>query len=226
MKRFFDILLSFIALLFLMPLLLFVMFILRFTGEGEVFFCQERVGRFGRKFKLYKFATMQKNSPAIESGTITVKDDPRVLPVGRLLRKTKINELPQLLNILCGDMSLIGPRPLTDQAFRLYPKEVQEIIKNIVPGLSGIGSIVFRKEEEILCNSGKPLIFYDEFIAPYKGSLEIWYSQNNSFATYIKLIYITLVVVVFPNSNLVWSIFDNLPKPPEILRDSLNFSRL
>ena len=88
-----------------------VAIVLRLTGEGEVFFLQERVGKDGKPFKLYKFATMLKNSPNMGTGTVTLKHDPRVLPVGRFLRKTKINELPQLLNILIGDMSVVGPRP-------------------------------------------------------------------------------------------------------------------
>ena len=107
MIRFFDILFSGIALLILSPLLVPVSIILRLTGEGEVFFLQERIGKGGKKFKLFKFATMLKNSPNIGTGTVTMRNDPRVLPVGKLLRKTKINELPQLLNIFIGDMSVI-----------------------------------------------------------------------------------------------------------------------
>ena len=107
MLRFFDILLSSIAFIVLVPILLPVCLLLRFTGEGEIFYAQPRVGLNGRGFKLLKFATMLKNSPQIGAGAITVTNDPRVLPVGRFLRKTKINELPQILNILRGDMSLV-----------------------------------------------------------------------------------------------------------------------
>ena len=99
MERFFDIILSGLALLVLSPIFIIVIFILKLTGEGEIFFLQERIGKDGKLFKLYKFATMLKDSPNIGTGTITTKDDPRVLPVGKFLRKTKINELPQLLNI-------------------------------------------------------------------------------------------------------------------------------
>jgi len=108
MDRFFDVLLSGIALMFLSPLLVPIVIILMLTGEGEVLFLQERIGKGGKKIKLFKFATMLKNSQNIGTGTVTMKDDPRVLPVGRFLRKTKINELPQLLNIFFGDMSVIG----------------------------------------------------------------------------------------------------------------------
>ena len=113
MERFFDILFSGIAILILSPLFIVVILILRFTGEGEIFFLQDRIGKGGNKFKLFKFVTMIKNSPDMGTGTITIKNDPRILPFGKFLRKTKINELPQLLNIFFGDMCIIGPRPLT-----------------------------------------------------------------------------------------------------------------
>ena len=147
MQRLLDVLLSGLALLVLSPLLVPVAIALRMTGEGEVFFIQQRVGRGGRPFGLYKFATMLKDSPNIGTGTVTVKGDPRVLPLGRLLRKTKINELPQLLNILKGDMSIIGPRPQTRRCFDAFPVRSQAAIVKVRPGLSGIGSIVFRDEE-------------------------------------------------------------------------------
>jgi lipopolysaccharide/colanic/teichoic acid biosynthesis glycosyltransferase len=117
MLRVLDFGFSAIALLVLMPLLLPVCILLRFTGEGEVFYAQTRIGLNGKTFKLLKFATMLKNSPQIGAGAITVTNDPRVLPIGRFLRKTKINELPQILNILLGDMSIVGPRPLMPQQF-------------------------------------------------------------------------------------------------------------
>ena len=120
MERFFDIIFSGFLLLILLPLFLVVIIILRFTGEKEIFFLQERVGMNRKIFNLYKFATMLKNSPNIGTGTLTIKDDARVLPVGVFLRKSKINELPQLLNIFFGDMSFIGPRPLTQQTFNQY----------------------------------------------------------------------------------------------------------
>ena len=109
MERFFDILFSALALLVLSPLLLPIVLILKLSGEGEIFFLQERIGKGGQVFKLFKFATMLKDSPNIGTGTVTMKGDPRVLPVGKFLRKTKINELPQLLNIFFGDTSVIGP---------------------------------------------------------------------------------------------------------------------
>ena len=128
MDRFFDILFSSIALLLLSPLLVPIVITLKLTGEGEVFFLQERIGKGGDKFKLFKFATMLKNSPNIGTGTVTMRGDPRVLPVGTFLRKTKINELPQLLNIFFGDMSVIGPRPQTQRCFDAFPTQSQKEI--------------------------------------------------------------------------------------------------
>ena len=174
MERFFDILFSGAALLTLSPILIPILIILKLTGEGEIFFLQERVGIRGRKFKLFKFATMLKNSPNIGTGTVTLKGDPRVLPVGRFLRKTKINELPQLLNIFLGDMSVIGPRPLTVETFEAYSNNTQNLIKQVRPGLSGIGSIIFRNEEEIMHGANASIDFYTNVIAPYKGELEEW----------------------------------------------------
>ena len=220
--RFFDILFSGIALIVLSPLLIPVMIILKFTGEGEVFYLQERIGKDGKPFKLIKFATMLKDSPNMGTGTVTVKDDPRVLPFGRILRKTKINELPQLINILKGDMSIIGPRPQTPRCFLAFPKKSQEAIKQVKPGLSGIGSVVFRNEEEILDDPTiDRLKFYDEVIAPYKGELEEWFIKNRNLYTYFMLIFLTAWAVINPKTKLHFKIFKDLPKPPKELEEKL-----
>ena len=220
--RFFDIFFSGIALLILFPLLAPIVLILKFSGEGEIFFLQERVGKGGELFKLLKFATMLKDSPNIGTGTLTIKEDPRVLPVGKFLRKTKINELPQLINILLGDMSVIGPRPLTIQTFESYSDEIQEIIKKVRPGLSGIGSIIFRDEEEIMYGSSASIDFYSNIIAPYKGSLEEWFVSNKGIYIYFLAIFITIWAVIFPSTKVVWKVFKNLPEPPEELKKVLN----
>ena len=219
MQRLLDVLLSGLALLVLSPLLVPVAIALRMTGEGEVFFIQQRVGRGGQPFGLYKFATMLKDSPNIGTGTVTVKGDPRVLPLGRLLRKTKINELPQLLNILKGDMSIVGPRPQTQRCFDAFPKASQIEIMKVRPGLSGIGSIFFRDEEDLMHAARDPNRFYDEVIMPYKGALEEWYVRNASLATYLLVICVTAWVVIFPKSRIAWSAFPGLPKPPRELKE-------
>lgn len=221
MRRLLDILLSASALLILSPLLVPIAIALRFSGEGEVFFIQPRVGKGGRTFGLYKFATMLKNSPNIGTGTITVRNDPRILPMGRFLRKTKINELPQLLNILKGDMSIVGPRPQTQRCFDAFPPRAQAAIMKVRPGLSGIGSIVFRDEEELMHGRSDPTRFYDEVIAPYKGALEEWYVANEGLRTYVLSILVTAWVVLAPNSKVVWRAFRNLPRPPAELTQAL-----
>ena len=221
MQRSLDILLSGLALLVLSPLLVPVAIALRLTGEGEVFFIQQRVGRGGQPFGLYKFATMLKDSPNIGTGTVTVKGDPRVLPLGRLLRKTKINELPQLLNILKGDMSIIGPRPQTRRCFDAFPARSQAEIIKVRPGLSGIGSIVFRDEEELMHASAEPERFYDEVIMPYQGALEEWYVAHRGLWTSLAAIFATAWVVLFPKSDIVWKLFPGLPSPPRTFEELL-----
>ena len=214
MQRLFDIVLSGLALIVLSPLLLPLALALRLSGEGDVFYVQQRVGVGGRPFGLYKFATMLRNSPNIGTGTVTLKDDPRVLPLGRILRKTKINELPQLLNILLGDMSIVGPRPQTQRCFEAFPAESQRVIATVRPGLTGIGSIVFRDEEELMSASYNAERFYDDVIMPYKGRLEEWYVAHRSIGTYLKSIFVTAWVVVVPSSRIVWTLFESLPAPP------------
>ncbi len=212
LQRFFDILFSTIAIILLSPLLIIVMIILKFTGEGEIFYVQPRVGYDGKIFNLLKFATMLKDSPNMGTQTVTVKDDPRVLPFGKFLRKTKINELPQLFNILMGDMSIIGPRPQAKRCFLAFDKSTQNTITKVKPGLSGIGSIVFRDEESMLDNhKSDRLDFYDKIIAPYKGELEAWYIKHKDIYTYFSLIFMTIWVVLKPDSK-IYHRFKDLPK--------------
>ena len=217
MQRFFDIFFSGLALIVLSPLLVPIAIFLRFSGEGEVFFAQQRVGLNGKKFNLLKFATMLKDSPNIGTGTVTVKNDPRILPLGRLLRKSKINELPQLLNILIGDMSVVGPRPQAPRCFEAFTADVQSQIVKVRPGLSGIGSIIFRDEESLLHGANDPVIFYDTVIAPYKGELEKWYIDNQSLTNYFLIIFVTVWAVLSPGSRIIWRVFPSLPHPPKEL---------
>ena len=223
MERFFDILFSGLALLVLCPFLVPIVIILKFSGEGEVFFLQERIGKNGALFKLFKFATMLKDSPNLGTGTVTMRGDPRVLPVGKFLRKTKINELPQLLNIFFGDMSIIGPRPLTAQTFGSYSDTTQAVIKQVRPGLSGVGSIIFRGEEDIMHGATASVDFYDSIIAPYKGALEEWFVSNKGLYIYFMVIFTTVWAVLFPKTKVAWTVFKGLPEPPEELKLALNY---
>ena len=146
-------------------------------------------------------------------GSITLKDDPRVTKIGSFLRKTKINELPQIINVLKGDISLVGPRPLVAKTFSAYNEEVQSKIYNVKPGLTGIGSIIFRDEESIISavKDEDPHKFYKRVIAPYKGELEMWYQKHNSFILDLQLIFMTAWVIIFPKSRLYEKCFKNLP---------------
>ncbi len=223
MDRFFDILFSGLALILFTPLFVIIVVTLKLSGEGEVLFLQERVGKGGKKFKLFKFVTMQKNSPNIGTGTVTIKNDPRVLPVGKFLRKTKMNELPQLLNVLFGDMSIVGPRPLTTQTFEAYLESTQYLIVQVRPGLSGLGSIIFRNEDELMYEATASIDYYINTIAPFKGALEEWYVLNKSLYIYFLVIIVTVWVIIIPNTKLVWKIFKALPKPPAGLEKALKF---
>ncbi len=203
MKRCFDILSSLLAVILFLPIGIPIAVILKFTGEGYVFYRQQRVGKNGVMFDLLKFATMLKDSPNMVGAYITTKNDPRVLPVGRFLRKTKLNEVPQLLNILFGDMSVVGPRPQVQKHFDMYPKDIKEQLLNIKPGLTGIGSIIFRDEESLMEQSKMSKEdFYRQHIAPRKAELELWYVKNQSFILDMKLILLTAWVVLFPLSTL------------------------
>ena len=215
-KRFCDILLSSILLIILSPLLIPIIIGLKLTGEGYIFYKQERIGYQNKKFNILKFATMLKDSPNMAGGVITTKKDPRITPMGGFLRKSKINELPQLFNIFLGDMSFVGPRPVMAISFNAYPSEVQSVIYKIKPGLTGIGSIIFRDEEELITsikNKGEDTWgFYTNKIYPFKGEVEQWYQANFSFIVDFKIIFITAFVIVFPTSNIVYESFKTLPK--------------
>lgn len=211
--RLIDIFLSLFALLIFLPVLLACILILRCTGEGEIFYTQIRIGKNNLPFKLYKFATMLKNSPNIGTGTITIENDPRVLPFGHFLRKSKINELPQLINIVLGDMSIIGPRPLTPENYNMYSEHVKDKLAKVRPGLSGVGSIVFRDEEKFLTTQVNASEIYRDIITPFKGELEIWFVTNKSLKLYFLLIFLTILVVFFPGQFNLWKIFPSLPKP-------------
>jgi len=217
-KRAVDVITALLALVVLSPLLMPVIILLKLTGEHEVFYLQDRVGYKNKEFRIWKFATMLKISPSIGTGSLTIRNDPRVLPVGKYLRATKINELPQIINVLIGDMSIVGPRPQMEVDFAVYPEHVKEVICSVKPGITGIGSVVFRDEQEIISNASlPPHEYYDKYIAPYKGELEVWYLRNQSLWTDSLLVFLTAWVLVFPRSKLPYSVFRSLPRRPKNL---------
>ncbi len=202
-KRALDLVLSGLGLLILAPISWPIIVLLRFTGEGKIFYLQERMGKEMRPFHLIKFVTMRNDSP--DYSDVTIQDDPRVLPLGRYLRALKINELPQIVNILKGDMSFVGPRPLTPKTFALYRPDMQAIIAQMRPGLTGLGSLVFRNEEAVLASLGAAgrdrITCYEQNILPLKGSLEEWYFANADFWLDQTIIFCTAIAVVFRKSK-------------------------
>ena len=212
-KRFFDIIISFTVIILLLPVFIPVIIILLLTGENQVIYLQKRVGKNNDEFAIFKFVTMIKNSPNLGSGIYTAKNDSRILPFGKFLRKTKINELPQILNILIGDMSFVGPRPLIKETFLFYKPNDQKIITSVKPGLTGIGSVVFRDEGTLLSKSSVGLeLFYKKNIAPNKAALEKWYTRNIGFSTDFFIIVSTAWVILFPNSKIINILFKDLPE--------------
>jgi lipopolysaccharide/colanic/teichoic acid biosynthesis glycosyltransferase len=219
MQRLFDLVISGSSILVLSPLLLPIILLLRITGEGEVFFSQDRMGKGGSLFSLHKFATMLKDSPNIGSGTLTVQNDPRILPLGNFLRKTKINELPQLFNVFKGDMSIVGPRPQSSRNFSAFSEDVQKNIMLVSPGLTGLGSIFFSDEEAMLTSAVNHDEFYDLVIMPYKGQLETWYVNHASILVDLKVVYVTALKIIFPKCKLNLSnFFGGMPNPPKELQ--------
>jgi len=211
-KRLFGILLALIALIVLSPLFIPVCIGLLLTGEHYIFYFQKRIGYKNKYFNIWKFATMLKASPTLGTGLYTTKNDPRILPMGNFLRHSKINELPQLINVLIGDMCIVGPRPLVDKTFAPYPEHVKSVIYNVKPGLTGIGSIIFRNEAQLLSDTKMPLEeYYKKNIAPYKGELELWYQKNLSMKTDLILIFLTAYALISPKNNLVYAVFKDLP---------------
>jgi lipopolysaccharide/colanic/teichoic acid biosynthesis glycosyltransferase len=222
MIRLFDILISSLALILLSPLLIIISFILSMTGEREVIYLQKRIGKDYRYFLIIKFATMKKNSPLIGSKTITLENDSRILPLGDFLRKTKINELLQFLNVLKGDMSLIGPRPLTQEIFNIYPKNISKIISTVKPGISGLGSLIFKNEYLLLKKNKNIKQIYTEEISKYKGLVEKYYVQNFTPFSYFKILILTIIILLTNKSKLVYKFFPGLPRPTLKIKKQLN----
>ncbi len=209
-KRAIDLTFAVTFLAISMPIFLIVMLLLKITGDKEIFYFQERIGYKNKKFYIWKFATMLRDGDYDGIGQFTISNDPRITTVGKFLRKTKLNELPQLINILRGDMSLVGPRPLTLDGFNRYSKEVQRTIYNVRPGLTGAGSIIFRDEVKLLDNCSDYESLYRKINA-HKGKLEIWYQQNRGIRVDFAILCLTGFSIFFPNQTMIYKVFKNLP---------------
>lgn len=226
LKRIFDILVSASVLLILAIPLSIVIVILKLTGEKEAFYFQDRVGFLGKIIQVTKFVTMVKDAPNIGTQDITLRNDPRVLPVGKVLRKTKLNEVPQFWDVLVGKLSLVGWRPLMPKGFADYPPAVQQEIVKVKPGLTGMGSLVFRDEESIIALAeaeGRDLrACYRQDIMPYKGALEVWYVAHRSLWTDLKIMVGTAIAVLRPGWTGYKQWFPDLPEPESpIIRQHL-----
>lgn len=218
MIRFFDIFFSAVAIIVLLPFMIPIMIALKLTGEHDIFYAQKRVGKGEKEFALLKFATMLRDSPNLPGGLFTQENDPRLLPMGKFLRKTKINELPQLINIFKGDMSVIGYRPQVKKQYMYFPEKDRAVMKTDKPGLSGMGAIVFRSEEDLLLRVPDKEQFYEDVVSPYKSALECWYIRHKSLGLYFRLIWLTVEAVLKPSSNGWQKLKDLPPMPTELER--------
>ncbi len=194
MKRLFDLFFSFTSLLLLSLPFFFIALLIKVLMPGPVFFIQQRMGKQGRPFRLIKFRTM-KVASGKSSGSFDAGDNSRITPLGRFLRKTKLDEIPQLINVLKGEMSIVGPRPEVKQWTEVYP-EKWKIVHSVKPGITDNASIEFRNEEEILAKSDDPIKTYKEVILPKKLDLYIDYVNNHSFTGDLKIIFKTIKAVL------------------------------
>ena len=194
MKRLFDILVSGLGLILLSPLLLVVAVLVRATSAGPVFFLQTRVGRDFQPFQIFKFRTMVADAPK-RGGQLTAGADPRITEIGRVLRKTKIDELPQLWNVLVGDMSLVGPRPEVPKYVEMFRDDYRTIL-SVRPGITDPASLKFRDEAAVLAQASDPEAAYIEQILPEKIALAKTYIERSSLFYDLSLILQTLLRIV------------------------------
>lgn len=193
-KRFFDIITSFFVLLLLLPLFILITFFVKLDNPGPVFFIQQRIGRNFRSFRLYKFRSMVVD--ASKKGlAITTGGDLRITKIGKLLRKTKMDELPQLWNVLKGDMSIVGPRPEVKKYVEMFKDDYKEVLK-VKPGIADYATIEFRDEESVLKKFQNPEDGYIKEVLPVKIKLYNRYLKNRGFFTDLKLIFLTLWKIV------------------------------
>jgi len=212
-----DLFLALILLIFLSPIFVVVIILLKFSGEGEIFFFQKRIGYKMKNIKIFKFATMLKNSPEIGDKLYTAENDKRILKIGKFLRQTKLNELPQIINILVGNMSIVGPRPLVEETFNFYSETGKQKITYVKPGITGLSSIFFSKEDKLLKNVLDKKDFYKKEIAPIKEKLEIFYVDNISLFLDIKIIVCTFLKLIGFSNFILIKFF---PRVETIIRDA------
>jgi len=194
MTRLLDIFFSSIGLIILGPVFLFVSLLVYFSSPGSVFYIQERIGRHGIPFRLYKFRSMRTGSDI--KGLLTVGGrDPRITTFGYFLRKYKLDELPQLWNVLKGDMSLVGPRPEVEKYTRLYTDSQRRVL-TVRPGITDPASIFYRDESEVLARATNPEELYVREIMPHKISLSLQYVERPTLIAYFRYIFLTIFAIL------------------------------
>jgi lipopolysaccharide/colanic/teichoic acid biosynthesis glycosyltransferase len=191
-KRIFDFLVSLFGLIIFSPLFLIIAILIKLDSEGPVFYQGERIGKDGKPFRIFKFRTMVKDAEKM-GGPSTSADDPRLTKIGKFLRKYKLDELPQLINVLKGEMSLVGPRPEVKMYVDMLKPEEREIILSVKPGMTDLASLWDFHEEEVLKGSKDPEKTYLEKIRPKKVQLQIEYVKNRSFLLDLKIILKTIL---------------------------------
>jgi lipopolysaccharide/colanic/teichoic acid biosynthesis glycosyltransferase len=190
-KRVLDFTVAALGLLLLAPLFVLIALAIKLDSPGSVFFAHARVGRYGRPFKVLKFRTMVQDAPK-RGGAITAEDDPRVTRVGKILRKTKLDELPQLWNVLKGEMSLVGPRPQVEQYVALWEPTLREKVLSVRPGITGLTQISFRHEGVLLAQQPNPEAYYREVLLPIKLRSDAEYVDKRTLLYDLYLIARTL----------------------------------
>jgi lipopolysaccharide/colanic/teichoic acid biosynthesis glycosyltransferase len=198
-KRAFDFVSALIGLILLCPVFALTALLIRLDSPGPVFFLQERVGKQGIAFRIFKFRTMTVN--AEEKGQITIGRDARVTRIGHLLRRFKLDELPQLLNVVCGEMSLVGPRPEVPRYVACYPEDLRETVLSVPPGITDWASIEFKEENAILGRASDPARSYIEDILPIKLDYYVRYVHERSFIVDLKIILLTLRAILGLSSH-------------------------
>ena len=191
LKRLFDITFSLVGLILSLPLFIFVAIRIKLDSEGPILYKGKRIGKFGKPFGIYKFRTMYIDADKVSTSPSAGDDDPRITKFGRFLRSSKFNELPQLINVLKGEMSFVGPRPEVQEEVELYTEEEKALL-TVCPGITDYASIKFHNEGEILRGSPDPHQTYREKIRPEKIRLGLEYVRNHSFWIDFKILVKTL----------------------------------
>lgn len=195
MKRLFDIAASLAGLVLLAPVLLGIAIAIKLDSSGPVLFRQQRIGRRGMPFMIHKFRSMRAAGAAAHAPQITIGTDPRITRVGRLLRHYKLDELPQLVDVLRGKMSIVGPRPEVPRYVELYPDDIRDTVLSVRPGITDRSSILFRNEADLLSQADDPEAYYIDEIMPVKLEHHVYYVQHQNFIEDIRIIFATLKAI-------------------------------